>query len=222
MRKILNNQLPLNLSTTSHAVLFLHRIAESVSPPNLYTLAYIVTNRAMILNLNICIYLNFWILTIFIVLWWKLKNCIQILCIKAKLFRKWDLKVDHWLLNRCFLDFSIVIDSDKRTSLRAFKKNKLPWKLSPWHVFKCLGMRWILSSQIWPKKWCFRLFTPNLPQLGLLKPYFVCESSLRIISMIKIVILDQSKPISLILKNNKSKIQKSIVNWTFIIYKNRN
>ena len=38
LRKVLNNLLPLNLSTTLHEVLFLHRIAESVSPPNLYIL----------------------------------------------------------------------------------------------------------------------------------------------------------------------------------------
>ena len=41
--------------------------------------------------------------------------------------------------------------------------------------------------------------------------------------MIKMVILDQSKPISLILKNKKSKIQKSkFVNCTFIVHKNGN
>ena len=55
----------------------------------------------------------------------------------------------------------------------------------------------------------FGLFKLNLPQLGLFHPYFVRKSSFRVISMRKIVILDQSKPISLILKNKKSKIQKS-------------
>ena len=39
--------------------------------------------------------------------------------------------------------------------------------------------------------------------------------------MIKIVILDQSKPISLILKNKKFKNQK-FVDYTFIIHKNGN
>ena len=39
--------------------------------------------------------------------------------------------------------------------------------------------------------------------------------------MIKIVILDQSKPISLYLKIKKSKIQK-FINYTFIIHKNGN
>ena len=58
------------------------------------------------------------------------------------------------------------------------------------------------------KKWSFGFFRPNLPQLGLFHAYFVCKSSFRVISMIKIIILDQSKPISLYLKIKKSKIQK--------------
>ena len=43
---------------------------------------------------------------------------------------------------------------------------------------------------------------------GFFIQHFVCKCSFREISMIKIVILDQSKPISLILKNKKSKICK--------------
>ena len=50
------------------------------------------------------------------------------------------------------------------------------------------------------KMWHFGLFRPNLPQLELCHAYFVCKSSFRVISMIKMVILDQSKPISLIFK----------------------
>ena len=50
------------------------------------------------------------------------------------------------------------------------------------------------------KKWSFGHFRPNLPQLGLFHRYFLCKSNFRVISMIKIVILDQSKPISLYLK----------------------
>ena len=50
------------------------------------------------------------------------------------------------------------------------------------------------------KKWSFGFFWPNLPQLGLFHPYFVCKSSFRVISMTKMVIWDQSKPISLLLK----------------------
>ena len=64
-----------------------------------------------------------------------------------------------------------------------------------------------------------------MPQLGLFHPYFVCKSSFRVISMIKIVILYQIKPISqFFLKNLK--IQKfenpKFVNFTFIIHKNEN
>ena len=57
------------------------------------------------------------------------------------------------------------------------------------------------------KKWSFGIFRPNLPQLRLFHPYFVCKV-VWVISMIKMV-LDQSKPISLIFINKKSKIQKS-------------
>ena len=45
------------------------------------------------------------------------------------------------------------------------------------------------------KKGSFVLFRPNLPQLGLFHPYFVSKNSFRVILMIKMVILDQSKPI---------------------------
>ena len=73
------------------------------------------------------------------------------------------------------------------------------------------------------QKWSFGFFRPNLPQLGLFHPYFVSKSCFRVISMIKIVILDQSKQISLILKklNQNFKNQK-FVHSTFIIYKNGN
>ena len=64
---------------------------------------------------------------------------------------------------------------------------------------------------------------PNLPQLGLFHPYFVCKSSSRVISMIKMVILDQSKPISLIFeKKNQKYKSKKIVHCMFIIQKNGN
>ena len=68
------------------------------------------------------------------------------------------------------------------------------------------------------KKLSFGLFRPNLPQLGLSHPYFVCKSSFRVISMIKMVILDQSKPKSLILKNKKFKIQKSKICKLHVYY----
>ena len=49
---------------------------------------------------------------------------------------------------------------------------------------------------------------PNLPQLWLFHQYFVCKSSFRVISMLKMVILDQSKPIYLIFEEKKIKISK--------------
>ena len=58
--------------------------------------------------------------------------------------------------------------------------------------------------------------------LGLFHPYFVCKCSFREISMIKIVILDQSKPISQILKIIKKKFKDpKFLNSTFIIHKKR-
>ena len=41
------------------------------------------------------------------------------------------------------------------------------------------------------KKLNFALFRPNLCELGLFHPYFVCKCSFREISMIKMVILDK-------------------------------
>ena len=58
------------------------------------------------------------------------------------------------------------------------------------------------------KKLSFGLFRPNLPQLGLFHPYFVSKTNFRVIPMIKMVILEQSKPILLYLKIKKSKIEK--------------
>ena len=60
---------------------------------------------------------------------------------------------------------------------------------------------------------------PNLPQLGLFHPYFVCKSSFRVISMIKIVILNQSKPIYLIFEENQNFQNLKFVHSTFIIQK---
>ena len=69
----------------------------------------------------------------------------------------------------------------------------------------------------------FLSFRPNLRELGLFHPDFVCKRSFRVISMIKMVILDQSKPISTILKIEKSKFKyPKFVNCTFIIHKNGN
>ena len=74
-----------------------------------------------------------------------------------------------------------------------------------------------LSCQKW-QKFNFGLFRPNLCELRLFHPYFVCKCSFREISMIKMVILDQSKPLSLILKIKNPKF----VNYTFIICKDSN
>ena len=67
------------------------------------------------------------------------------------------------------------------------------------------------------KKEKFGIFQAQ-PASGLLHPYFVCKSIFRVISMTKMVILDQSKPISLYLKIKKLKNPK-FVNCTFIILK---
>ena len=61
----------------------------------------------------------------------------------------------------------------------------------------------------------FGLFRPNLCELGLFHPVGKC--SFREISMIKMVILYQSKPTSVILKIKKFKIQKSEI-CTFHVY----
>ena len=57
------------------------------------------------------------------------------------------------------------------------------------------------------KKCSFGLFRPNLHELGLFHPYFVCKYSFKEISMIQMVILDKSKS-SLILKIEKSEFKK--------------
>ena len=64
-----------------------------------------------------------------------------------------------------------------------------------------------LNCQKW-QNITFGLFRPNLRELGLFHPYFVYKCSFREILLTKMVILDQSKPIPLILKIKKLKIQK--------------
>ena len=89
-------------------------------------------------------------------------------------------------------------------------------------MFVCAMNFWAARNG---KKLNFGLFRPNLRELGLFHPYFVCKYSFREISMIKIVILDQSKPISLILKIEKIKIKKSKIcklNVYYIIHTNGN
>ena len=131
-----------------------------------------------------------------------------------------------------FLVMSIVIDRDTTTSayyqlsrftykllrffsratlLRAFRKqkNKFTMKIEPvtciW-IFVCALNFWAARNV---KRWSFWFLRPNLPQLGLFHPYFVCKCCFTAISITKIVIWDQSKPISLYFKIKKLKIRKS-------------
>ena len=80
-------------------------------------------------------------------------------------------------------------------------------KIEPWHVFECFCAMnfWAARNN---QKLNFGLFRPNLRELGLFHIYFVCKYSFREISVIKMVILDQSKPISLYLKIKNSKTEK--------------
>ena len=86
----------------------------------------------------------------------------------------------------------------------------------------CVCDEFLSCHQNW-QKIKFWTFQTNLRELGLFHPYFVCKCCFKKISMIKIVILNQSKSISLILKieNRKFKNPK-FVNCTFIINKNGN
>ena len=62
-------------------------------------------------------------------------------------------KGDRWPINRCFLDFTIVIDCDRGHCYEHLKKKvKIQWKLNLWHIFECLCMRWLLSYQKWQKR----------------------------------------------------------------------
>ena len=74
----------------------------------------------------------------------------------------------------------------------------------------------IFEPQKWQKVkfWTFQ----SQPASGLFHPYFLCKSSFRVISMIKMVIWDESKPLSLYLKIKKSKIQKSEIRILHVYY----
>ena len=91
---------------------------------------------------------------------------------------------------------SIVIDFDRGHCYEHLKKNQITMKIEP---VACIWMFVYAMNFELPeitKKWSFGVFRHNLPQLGLFHPYFICKSGFRLISMIKMVILDQSKPIS--------------------------
>ena len=95
---------------------------------------------------------------------------------------------------------SIVIDSDKGHCYKHLKKNYTENWARDMYLNVCV------CDEFWAarngKKMKFGIFQAY-PASGLFHPYFVCKSSFIVISMIKMVILDQSKPISLILKNKK-------------------
>ena len=103
---------------------------------------------------------------------------------------------------------SIVIDSDREHCYEHFKKINFDenWAMSCIWMFVCGMNFWAARNG---KKLNLGLFRPNLCELGLFHLYFVCKCSFREISMIKIVILDQSKPILLILKVKNLKSKKS-------------
>ena len=104
---------------------------------------------------------------------------------------------------------SIVIDSDRGHCYEHFKKKSIydeNWTNA--YIYLNVYVYNDFELPEMSKKWSYGFFRPNLPQLGLFHPYFVCKSSFRVISVIKIVILDQSKPISLYLKKNQIKNTK--------------
>ena len=64
------------------------------------------------------------------------------------------------------------------------------------------------------KKVKFGTFQAQPTSVRVISYIFVCKKFFRVISMIKMVILDQSKPISLYLKIQKSKIRKLYVYYS--------
>ena len=118
---------------------------------------------------------------------------------------------------------SIVINSDRGHYYEHFKKKLFMMKIERLTFIWTFMLTMNFELPETSKKWSYRFFRPNLPQVGLFHPYFVCKSSFRVISMIKILILDQSKPISLYLKIKTRKFKNlKFMNCTFIIHKNGN
>ena len=113
-----------------------------------------------------------------------------------------------------FFYFLIVIDSDRGQCHEHLKKIKL---IEPVTCIWMFGYAINFELPEMAKKWNFGLFRPNLPQLGLFHPYFACKNSFRVISMIKMVIWDESKPISLILKDKNFKIQNLSITRLLLI-----
>ena len=79
-------------------------------------------------------------------------------------------------------------------------------------------MRWIFELPEIAKNEILDFSGPTCVSYGYFIHYFICKCSFREISMIKMAILEQSKPISLILKIKNSKI----INYIFIIHKKIN
>ena len=111
------------------------------------------------------------------------------------------------------LVISIVIDCDRGNCYENLKKKTnydgnwardLYFNVCVYHEF------WAARNG---KKVMFWTF-PAKPASGLFHPYFVCKSSFSVISIIKMVILDQSKPISLYLKIQNWKIYKLLVYYS--------
>ena len=80
-----------------------------------------------------------------------------------------------------------------------------------------------VCDDLWAQKKILWLFRPNLCELGYFIQYFVCKYSFRKISMKKMVIWDQIKPISLYLKIKNPKLKNpKFISCTSIIHKNGN
>ena len=102
----------------------------------------------------------------------------------------------HWRGSLTFklavLEISIVIDSDRGHCYEHLKKNDENWPVTYIWMF-VYSTNFELPEM--SKKWTLDFSGPNLHASGLFHPNFVCKSSFRVISMIKMVISDQSKPI---------------------------
>ena len=124
-------------------------------------------------------------------------------------FEKKKLLKELKTFKLAFLVISIVIDCDWGHCYEHLKKKSN----SDENGARDIYLNVCVCDEFWaarrPKSKVLDFFRPNLPQLGLFHPYFVSKSCFRIISMIKMVILDQSKPISLIFEKIKSEFQKS-------------
>ena len=103
---------------------------------------------------------------------------------------------------------SIVIDSERGHCYEHLKK-KTSYSDENWA--RDIYLNVCVCDEFWAAKgqkvkfWTFQA----RPASGLFHPYFVSKSCFRVISMIKMVIWDQSKPISLIFEKIKSIFQKS-------------